>query len=253
MSVAQWAGTDSWRARLPHSDPQHALIWVTRGQGRSIVHGRLRGLGVHTAVVLPADHLFTLEQHGQFFGNVCLFPVNFGYFMPDEPLVLRVRHPSAQKEVTSLFEAMQREQNDGRDFLDEALSALGHQITIWLRRAIIEDEESAKDLSASQRLMAAYTSLIEQNYASGRAMQDHARSLGVSPTHLSRVSKATAGQSAASLLNGRILYAARHLLETTSQPANQIAARLGFSSAAYFSRFVLRTTGKTPTGLRQGT
>jgi AraC family transcriptional activator of pobA len=82
-------------------------------------------------------------------------------------------------------------------------------------------------------------------------MQDYARTLGVTPTHLTRTCKTCSGMTASDLLTRRLLHAARDLLETTNHPANRIAATLGFRSAAYFSRFVLHHTGQTPTALRK--
>ncbi|MEO0772614.1 MAG: helix-turn-helix domain-containing protein, partial [Pseudomonadota bacterium] len=75
--------------------------------------------------------------------------------------------------------------------------------------------------------------------------------LGVTPTHLTRACRSSAGMTASELLTGRTVYAMRDLLETTDHPANRIAAMLGFKSAAYFSRFVLQHTGQTPTNLRK--
>ena len=82
-------------------------------------------------------------------------------------------------------------------------------------------------------------------------MSDYARALGVTPTHLTRACRASAGMTASELLTRRVVHAVRDLLETTDHPANRVAAMLGFRSAAYFSRFVLQHTGHTPTALRR--
>jgi AraC family transcriptional activator of pobA len=82
------------------------------------------------------------------------------------------------------------------------------------------------------------------------SMADHARELGVTPTHLTRVCKAQTGQTAAALLTGRLVHASRTLLEETKFPARDIARHLGFNSAAYFSRFVAQHCGCSPSALR---
>ncbi|MEO1140483.1 MAG: helix-turn-helix domain-containing protein [Pseudomonadota bacterium] len=206
---------------------------------------------MHTALVLPAKALFTIDPGAQSFGLACLIPARSGLLMPDEPVLLRVRDPRAQADLSNLLETMQREQNEARAFMDEALTAQASLITVWLRRAMIDLEEEAPYPTAAQRLVEAYASLVERDFATGLAMQDYARALGVTPTHLTRICKSTAGMTASHILTGRALHAARDLLETTSLPANQIAARLGFRSAAYFSRFILRHTGKSPSALRK--
>lgn len=251
LTLAQWTGPETWRASLPHSDPRHVFLWITRGQGRCLIGGRRRGLGVHTALVLPAGALFSLDPGAQSFGLACLIPPGTGLLMPDEPQLLRVRDPRAQADLTTLLETMQREQNDARPFLDEALTAQGALLTVWLRRAMIDGAEDGAKPTAAQRLVEAYAALVEREYRTGVSMQDLAGKLGVTPTHLTRVCKSTAGLTASDLLTGRILHAARDMLNTTTLPANRIAAELGFRSAAYFSRFILRHTGKTPTDLRK--
>jgi AraC family transcriptional activator of pobA len=251
-TLAQWLGPSAWRSTLPHSRDTHALIWITRGQGRCLLGGRRRGLGVHSAVVIPAHTLFALEPGAQSFGLVCEVPAQSPILLPDEAMILRILEPRAQADLTHLLEAMQREQNDTRPFVDEALNAHASLITVWLRRAMIaQNRDTDPKLSAAERLVSAYAALIERDFTTGQVMQDYARLLGVTPTHLTRICKASAGMTASDLLTRRILYAARELLETTHLPANQIAARLGFRSAAYFTRFILRHTDQTPTALRK--
>ena len=99
--------------------------------------------------------------------------------------------------------------------------------------------------------MQAYAALVARDFTSGRAMAVYARALGVTPTHLTRVCKQASGLTAADLLTERSLHAARDMLEAGELPIGQIAASLGFGSAAYFSRFILQHTGVTPSALRQ--
>lgn len=251
MTIAQWAGAGTWRAELPHSHPHHALIWVTRGQGRCLVEGVLRGLGVHTALCVPAGTLFALEMGKQGFGTVCTIPAKGPLLMPDQPTLLRIRDVLAQAELNTILESMQREQSTARDFTGEAMDAYAALLTVWLRRAIIDQPEDPPELTAAQRLVTAYASLVERDFATGKPMAEYARTLGVTPTHLTRACRASAGMTASEMLVRRIVHAVRDLLETTDHPANRIAAMLGFRSAAYFSRFVLQHTGMTPTALRK--
>ena len=251
MSIQQWTGPGAWRANLPHSDPCHVVIWITRGQGRCLLGGRRRGIGVHNAICIPAGTLFSLDTGPQTFGLVCRVPSGRAVLMPDEPMLLRSRDARAQAELTALFDAMQREQNERRAFDDEALDAQAILLSVWIRRAIIAQEDPAPPPTAAERLVSAYAALVERDFATGRVMQDYARALGVTPTHLTRSCKTCAGLTASEILTQRLLYAARDLLEGTAQPANLVAALLGFRSAAYFSRFILHHTGKTPTALRK--
>lgn len=252
LTLAQWLGPADWRATLPHAREAHALIWITRGQGRCLLDGQRRGLGVHSAIVIPAGTLFAFDAGTNSFGLVCQVPAHSSILLPDDPMILRIKDPRAQTDLTALLDAMQRDQNDARVFMDEALNAHASLITVWLRRAMI-DLPQQRDLApaATTRLVSAFAALVERDHASGRPMQDYARHLGVTPTHLSRICKQSTGMTAADLLTRRVLYSARDLLESTPLPVNQIAARLGFRSAAYFTRFMQRHTGRPPSELRQ--
>ncbi|MFN3210848.1 MAG: AraC family transcriptional regulator [Roseovarius sp.] len=239
LTLAQWVGPGGWRASLPHSDPCHVFLWITRGQGRCLVGGRRRGLAVHTALVLPAESLFALDPGAQSFGLACRIPPRTGILMPDEPVLLRIRDPRAQADLTTLLETMQREQNEARDFTDEAMTAHAHLLTVWLRRAMLGTADETDDPSSAHRLVEAYAALIERDYATGVSMQDLARRLGVTPTHLSRVCKSTADRLGHS--DGRV-QCGSDLLEPRSA-ANQ-ARRTGIPTG-WFPRFICAIPAKT--------
>lgn len=251
LTVAQWAGGTDWRLTLLHSSVDHAFVWITRGQGVVTLGGVRRGVGVHNALAIPAGTLFSLDMGKTGFGLICLIPAGGPVLMPDDPQHLRIRDVAGQNELNALMEAMQREQRAAQPFMDEALDAQAALLSVWLRRAMIShpDEHRAR---AGERLAMAYAALVERDHASGRSMADHARTLGVTPTHLTRVCKVIMGRTAADVLTERTLHAARDGLESGTRPIGQIAASLGFGSAAYFSRFILRHTGQSPSALRAG-
>jgi AraC family transcriptional activator of pobA len=251
MTLAQWAGGAPWVLELPHSIEDHALIWQTKGQARCVIDGLLRGIGAHTALAIPSGSMFSYEHTPQGFGLVCLIPSGGELLMPDTTTLLRIRDQHLQVELTGLIEAMQREQNSDRAFLDEALMAQGSLLTVWLRRAIIASSDIQPRLTAAERLSQAFVALIERDFRTGQSMADYAKHLGVTPTHLTRVCKQSAGQTASQLLTGRVLHAARTELETGTLPIMQIAANLGFNSGGYFSRFIQHHTGSSPSNLRK--
>jgi len=109
----------------------------------------------------------------------------------------------------------------------------------------------ARAATTSARLVAAYTDLVERDFASGKGVSNYAASLGVTPTHLTRCCNQTCGKSAISVLQDRILFEARALLQTTKMPVKDIATLLGFSSAAYFTRSFQGETKQTPSAFRK--
>jgi len=251
MTLAQWSRGSPWRLELQHSDPCHAVIWITRGQGIGTIEGTRRGIGVHNALVIPAGCLFSLSLGAQGFGQVCLIPPGGPILMPDTPQHLRSRAVQAQSALTGILDAMPREQSASRPLAEEAMRAHAWLLTVWLRRAMIANETPDAPKTAARTLVRAFCALVERDYRTGRPMADYARVLGVTPTHLTRSCRKTCGLTAADILTQRTLHAARDLLETTRDPSQAIAAQLGFSSAAYFSRFIQHHTGQPPSRLRQ--
>lgn len=251
VTLTQWAGGANWALELQHSCQDHALVWQTRGQSRCVIEGVRRGLGVHTALAIPAGTPFSIELNKQNFGLVCLVPAGGPLLMPDQPTILRIREVQAQAELTGILDAMQREQNTARPFVDEALHAQAALLTVWVRRAMISIEQDQPKSLAAERLVRAYAALIERDHGTGQPMAEYARALGVTPTHLTRSCRQCAGQTASDLLTERSLHAARSQLERGALPISQIAAMLGFNSAGYFSRFVQHHTGLSPSALRK--
>lgn len=251
LTLAKWINGAPWRAGLLHSRDHHLLIWLTRGQGLAVLDGRRRGLGVHNALAIPAGSPFAFDPGKQGFGLVCILPMAGPAMMPDDPQHLRIRDSLLQTELTALFEAMQREQNAGRPFLDETLTANARLMSVWLRRAMIEYPEPSRRIPAAERLMRAFVALVERDYRTGRPMADYAALLGVTPTHLTRTARKLAGVTASDLLTQRVVHAARSLLERGDLRVAGVAACLGFNSAAYFSRFIQQHCGVSPSFLRR--
>ena len=95
--------------------------------------------------------------------------------------------------------------------------------------------------------MKALQTLVNRHFRDHHPAQFYAGHLGISPTHLNRIVKATTGQSTNDLIAGR-----PRLIKPSatwySPPAKikQIAYDLGFNDPAYFSRFFTKETGLTP-------
>ncbi|ACP22710.1 putative AraC family transcriptional regulator for P-hydroxybenzoate hydroxylase (plasmid) [Sinorhizobium fredii NGR234] len=109
--------------------------------------------------------------------------------------------------------------------------------------------ESAGE-SENERRMERFDTLLRQHCLAHRPAAFYARELGLSPTHLNRVVRAMSGQSVHEVIAGRLLEAARRELVFTRASVQEISFRLGFSDAAYFSRFFVRHVGTTPRAWR---
>ena len=251
LTLAQYTVTGNWRIALAHDAPHSTLFWVTRGQGLALLDGTRRGVGVHNAIFVPAGELFSLDLGRQAFGLALIIPDGAGTVLPGLVQHLRIRDSVVQTELTGLLDALSREQHNNLPLAQGAMAAYSELIAIWLRRQIFSEEHAEPADTAGRKLIRAYGRLLAKDFASGKNMADYARLLNVTPTHLSRVCKIETGRTAGHLLNERILHRAHELLIHTDAPIRNIAAHLGFGSAAYFTRFIGQHTGKSPRALRQ--
>ncbi|WP_163849723.1 AraC family transcriptional regulator [Pseudooceanicola aestuarii] len=250
LTLAQFLRGADWRLSLPHGRPYALFLWITRGQGRVTLLGRRHGFGAWSAILIPPGTLAMMDFGAQALGYAVMIPADAVDILPAEPHLLRVRETLSQAELTAVIDAMQREQSTHRPFGEEALLAHAGLLSVWLRRAL-SNEAPAPPPRAAERLAAAYCALIERDFRNGDSMADHAAALGVTPTHLSRTCRQTAGLTAADILTGRVLHEARVRLEDGDAPVRDVAEGLGFSSAAYFTRFIQKHTGAAPTALRR--
>ena len=218
-----------------------------------LLNGTRRGVGTHNAISIPAQTLFSLELGRQSMGLVAIVPDGTHVRLPEGPRQLRIRDTASISELNALFEAAQREASTGRELSQDALDAHIALMSVWLRRQITLPENLPVKMNAAARLSAAFCQRIAEFYHTGMTMADHAAALGVTPTHLTRASKAATGRTAADLLTERVLYAARIALSETDVAIQDVARHLGFGSAAYFTRFIQQHTAKTPSALRQAT
>ncbi|MFT6024096.1 MAG: AraC family transcriptional activator of pobA [Ascidiaceihabitans sp.] len=251
ISLSALIGTQPWRLSLAHESQQDLLIWITRGQGRLLLNGTRRGVGVHNAIYIPAGQVFALDMGRQGLGHVAICPVGNDLRLPDQPRQLRVRDGEAIGEMSGLLEAAGREVSRGRVLAQDALDAHMGLISVWLRRQIALPENLPVKQNAAARLSARFCENLIQPDLQGLSMADHAAQLNVTPTHLTRVCKAATGRTAADIMTERQLHSAQTALIDTDVPLQEIARHLRFGSPAYFTRFIQHHTTKTPSALRK--
>ncbi len=253
MPLAQVIGGAPWRVSLLHDRPENVLIWVTRGQGRITVDGVRRGIGTHNAVFLPAGTLFSCDFGPQVLAQFLLCDPDIVSDFSKKPVHLRVRDGLAQAELTSELDAIQRELTQNRPMMINAVAARAALVAVWIQRMSAAGFSDAPTRNAAHRLVSCYARKLVTDFHRGRPMADYARDLNVTPTHLTRVCRSASGLGAADLLTQRRLYAARSLLAEHDRSIKAIAESLGFSSAAYFTRFIRQHTGMAPSTLRDQT
>lgn len=91
-----------------------------------------------------------------------------------------------------------------------------------------------------------FRQLVELHFREGRGVEDYARSLNVTRSHLHEACMRLAGETPLAIIHGRLIGEARARLEQTEMSVEQVGFSLGFRDAGYFNRFFKRLTGETP-------
>lgn len=250
LTIAQLVKGEPWLLEQLHVRHHHILLWTTRGQGRVLLHGLRRGFGPHNALFIPAGKLLAFELGLQVQGQAILIPDDGRVTLPDRTQHLRLTDGLAQAEMTGILDDMRRELHEDRPFVAEALNAQAHLMSIALRRQI-QSIGPLPPAKAGERLVRRFCDLLALEFRSGQSMAAYAEQLDITPTHLTRVCRQCAGLTAADMLSQMVQHEARALLIHTEKPINEIAASLGFGSAAYFTRFSQQHFGHAPSQIRK--
>lgn len=238
-----------WRRETPHSDSLPVLIWIARGQGRIMINARTRGFGPSSCIVIPAGTPFAIEPGTVTEGTLARLPDLFEAPFPDRPRRLRITEVAAQGEMAGLLDRLAQSGD-----LSDPVAGRAALARVILLSSLVERESrrvQPERPNGSARLAQRFAAEVESNLGNGANLEAIGDIMGVTPTHLTRTLRETCGMTAAQYLTARLMHEARRRLADTDDSAATIAAGLGFSSPAYFTRSFGKNVGQTPSAFRQ--
>ena len=164
--------------------------------------------------------------------------------------VLPRSQDGSEAECATLFAQVEREFRTQRPGRVHALLACATLLAVQFLRHRGEHFTRERGQGARDALVRRYVALVEQHFRDHEPLSFYAAVLGVTPDHLSRSCRHTAGQSALQILHERLMLEARRLLAYSPMPVTEVAQQLGYDDAAYFSKFFSRAVGNTPSAYR---
>ncbi len=140
---------------------------------------------------------------------------------------------------------------DGRRFARAHVLRAYAALLVGLVAREMAARQATSDARNGAGLFERFEALLESHFLEHWTVSRYAAALSITPTHLSRITRAATGRAASQLIVERIVREARRNLAYTNLPVSTIAYALGFNDPAYFSRLFAEATGLSPRSFRE--
>jgi AraC-like DNA-binding protein len=215
------------------------VVLVTRpGQVRQWCSGRIDGACVFFAPGFTSQ-IFSDPR----------FLDSFSFFRQSRPLAAFKLAQGGVREYLTRFRTMRREIQRLRDDAPHKLRAVLYDLFVQLDRAY--RRQHGEPSTGDDALIAKFRAAVEEGFRHQHLVAPYARGLKVTPGHLNARCRAVAGMTAGAMVRQRIVLEAERRLLYSDAAAGEIAVELGFADPSYFTRFLVRETGQSPTALRR--
>jgi AraC family transcriptional regulator, transcriptional activator of pobA len=253
-TIAERSALHGWEL-APHRHTRlHQILLVQSGGGTASLDGSTHRLTAGALVNVPPGHVHAFRFKRGTKGWVATLPDE----LLDEILVRvgDVRSGLARSSVLGADASIQllmRQiwQEFSGQSTARALVLRGMCTTLlgWIARAMLEDVPAEVHLRESN-LVRRFKTLIEAHFLEHWRVADYAKALAVSPTHLSRLTRAATGESSLRLIEARTMREARRHLAYTHLSIATVAYAMGYSDPAYFTRVFTQDAGCSPRAFR---
>lgn len=253
-----------WRTE-PHAHPAYGqVIFVRSGRGLMNLEGSSVPFEGPCALLLPTECVHGLDYENDVDRWVVTVEVSYlaqvNAKLPEFlqlwalPRMVPLAGDGAEDVATQfldLFTRLEQESNSrlvGHAVGTEAL--LTALLLLLVRRTSLESVEHEGATGNATRLVDSFRELIDRHYRENLPLADYVSKLAVSPAQLRAACAAATGLSPTKLIHARIITEAKRSLIFGDMSVEQIAYWLGFSDAAYFTRFFRKEVGHSPSQFR---
>lgn len=239
----------------PHRHARlHQVLLVEQGSGSVTLDGKTHALSQGSLVNVPPDHVHSFRFEKDTRGWVTTMAdelmdellVGVGTLRSEINLATVLQSDAFMSKTVQQIWLEFSSQEKARALM---LRGLSGALLAWVARQLAAGSISDAKLNDSV-MVQRFKVLIEQNFASHWTVSQYAKALSISPTHLSRLTRAANGISALRMIEARLMREARRNLAYTNLSISSIAYTLGFSDPAYFSRVFTKDAGISPKAFR---
>ncbi len=261
-TIAARSRLHDWLIRPHRHRDLHQILVTKRGRIEVSLDGRTAAVSSPVAIVVPPGVIHGFRFQTGTDGLVISFAPSIARDLaaPSEGVLAVLERAGATELARRAFDAtdlwvvgqlLLREFGRSAPGRHAALRGLLGALFANLLRLIAGGiPASAAAGRSAGELVARFRALLEERFRDQRGIADYAMDLAVSEATLRRACMAAVGQTPIEMLQLRRLIEAERQLRYTSMPITQIAYFLGFDDPAYFSRFFVRRTGRSPRAFR---
>ena len=259
-TIAARSRLHDWDIRPHRHRALHQLLLINAGGGAVTVEGRDLAFGAPTLIAMPAGlvHGFRFEPDTE--GFVLTAPDAFlaaaglaGAEAPPglaEPLVIAL-DPETLARVRAAFGELQDELRLPRLERSRAVAAHLALILVAAARLNATRARAVAKPSSDMALITRFGQLIEEQLLAHWPVADFAAALKVTERQLTGACRRMLGMSPLQVVHRRLLIEAKRRLIYTGLSVTEVGFGLGFSDAAYFSRFFTQREGLSPSAFRE--
>ena len=189
-------------------------------------------------------HICTAERTSEFYYVHFNAPADFE--PPFETSVVYAAEP--RRAVVMLYEALIEEILQKLPCYEKLCVYKLHELLTVLERSLIHDTHPLGDYFDK---IAFIVQQMNKDYQNPRSLEEYAAECGISKYHFLRVFEQVTGSTPIEYQNRIRIERAKLLLEESNTPISEIAARLGYTSPAYFSDAFKKKTGLSPSQYRR--
>lgn len=262
-SIASRSRLHDWEIKPHRHEAFFQILYLRRGSGRARFEDRIVPIVPPCVLTVPA-----LTVHGFVFSRdvdgivITVFDRLLAALFAEAPGLLE-QLTSAQchryeagsmlaRDFQYLFDRFESEFEGAAPWRGAAIRASLAAALVQLARALAQpDQPAAEPADRQAQRLQKFRSMVDREFRQRHGVAWYADRIGISATHLNRLCRQTMGRSALGVINSRILLEAERDLIYTALGIKAIALSLGFSDAAYFTRFFAKHARRTPTEFRR--
>jgi AraC family transcriptional activator of pobA len=247
----------------PHAHPKYGqVIFVRSGRGVMNLEGRSVPFSGPCVLLLPTECVHGLDY--EIDADRWVVTIEAAYLTQVNgklhefiqlwaaPRMIPLSYaPEAATEFYGLIRKLEREtESRAIGHVVETEALLTFLLLTLMRGADLDQVDSDGARRSEVCLAERFRELIDQHYRANLPLQDYASMMAVSLAQLRAACTAATGQSPTRMIHARIITEAKRNLIFGNTSMEQIAFSLGFSNAAYFTRFFRKEVGQTPSQFR---